>query len=57
MHFRIFHFPPNFGAEHIDLLARVAQMTREERIPKCFEAFLKLEVIPGTNFFLLEKQA
>ena len=57
MHLWIFHLRSDFGAKHIDLLSRIAQLTREECIPECFEPFLNLKVIPGTNFFLLRKQA
>ena len=57
MHLWIFQFCSDFGAEHIDLLPRIAQLTREECVPECFETFLKLQVIPGTDFFLLGEQA
>ncbi len=57
MHLWVFHLCSNFGAEHIDLLSRIAQLTREECVPECFETFLNLQVIPGTDFFLLGEQA
>ena len=57
MHLRIFQLCSNFGAEHIDLLSRIAQLAREECVPESFETFLKLQVIPGPYFFLLREQA
>lgn len=52
MHVRVLHLVPDQRTDDIDLPLRVAENTREEGISESFEAFVNLEVIPTTDFFL-----
>lgn len=52
VHLGVLHFLPNLGTHHIDLLLRVAQHAREERIGEGFETFHDLEIVPGADFLL-----
>ena len=52
MHLGVLHLLPDLGADDIDLLLRVAQHAREERIGEGFEALHDLEVVPGADFLL-----
>ena len=52
MQLRILQLSSNLRTKHIHLPLRIAQLTREERVPESFETFLNLQVVPGADFFL-----
>ena len=55
MHPRILHLLPDLVANHINLLFRVLQHPREERVGERLETLHDLQVIPGADFFLRRK--
>ena len=52
VHLRVLHILSDLRAHDIDLLLRVAQRAREERVGVGFEALHGLEVVPRADFFL-----
>ena len=56
MHLRILYLRSYLSTHHIHLLLRILQQPREERIGESLEAFVDLQVIPRTDFFLFWAQ-
>lgn len=56
MHARILHLLPDLVANDVNLLARVLEHAREERVGEGLEALHDLQVVPGADFFLRKKK-
>ena len=56
MHPRILHLLPNLVTNHINLVFRVLQHPREERVGERLETLHDLQVIPGADFLLRNKK-
>ena len=52
MQLRILQLSPDLSTKHVHLLLRITQLTRKQRVPESLEAFLDLQVVPGSDFFL-----
>ena len=57
MHARILHLLPDLVTNDINLLLRVLEHAREERVGEGLETLHDLQVIPGADFFLRSSQS
>lgn len=55
MQFRILQLPSDIGADDIDFLLRISQLTREDGVGERFQTFRDLEIVPSPHRFLREK--